>query len=142
MDTPLEKPKPQIQVKQVHKNRPKLGRGRAGMCHKTHQPIADTLVSPSKSPKIPTIQKVVKDNMDFPVPEQLITKKTETISKGEIQGKIKSNLFIQIQFIDLIDNLWPKSPETNTSINPKKILNWRKFAASGGNHFRILWKAW
>ena len=28
---PIEKQKPQIQVKQVHKNRPKLGRGRAGM---------------------------------------------------------------------------------------------------------------
>ena len=43
-DMPLEKPKPQIQAKQVHKNRPKLGRGRAGMCHKTPQPVANTLL--------------------------------------------------------------------------------------------------
>ena len=28
---PIEKQKPQIQEKQVDKNRPKLGRGRAGM---------------------------------------------------------------------------------------------------------------
>ena len=31
---PLEKQKLQIQEKQVDKNRPKLGRGRAGMQHK------------------------------------------------------------------------------------------------------------
>ena len=30
-NTPIEKQKPQIQEKQVDKNRPKLGRGRAGM---------------------------------------------------------------------------------------------------------------
>ena len=37
----LEKQKPQIQEKQVDKNRPKLGRGRAGMQHKHPQPVAD-----------------------------------------------------------------------------------------------------
>ena len=30
-NTPIEKHKPQMQEKQVDKNRPKLGRGRAGM---------------------------------------------------------------------------------------------------------------
>ena len=54
---PLEKQKPQIQVKQVDKNRPKLGRGRAGRQCKHAQPVADTLVSTNKSPEISTIQK-------------------------------------------------------------------------------------
>ena len=31
VNTPIEKQKPQVQEKQVDKNRPKLGRGRAGM---------------------------------------------------------------------------------------------------------------
>ena len=46
---PLEKQKPQIQGKQVDKNRPKLGRGRAGMQCKHLQPVADTSVSTNKS---------------------------------------------------------------------------------------------
>ena len=52
--------KPQIQGKQVDKNRPMLGRGRAGMQCKHLQPVADTLVSTNKLPKIPTIQKILK----------------------------------------------------------------------------------
>ena len=52
---PLEKQKPQIQGKQVDINRPKLGRGRAEMQCKHPQPVADTLVSTNKLPKIPTI---------------------------------------------------------------------------------------
>ena len=46
--------------------------------------------STSKScekPKIPTIQSVTKDSVDFPVPEQLITEKTEAITRGMIQDK-------------------------------------------------------
>ena len=39
---PTEKQKPQIQEKQVNNNRPKLGRGRAGMQCKQPQPVADT----------------------------------------------------------------------------------------------------
>ena len=78
--TPLEKQKPQIQGKQVDKNRPKLGRGRAGMQHKHPQPVANTSVSTNKSPKIPTVQKDTKVSTDFPVPQQLITNKTETIT--------------------------------------------------------------
>ena len=42
--SPIEKQKPQIQEKQRDNNRPKLGRGRAGMWHKQLQPVADTLV--------------------------------------------------------------------------------------------------
>ena len=39
---PIEKQKPQIQAKQVDKDRPQLGRGRAGMQCKHPQPVADT----------------------------------------------------------------------------------------------------
>ena len=84
---PIEKQKPQIQEKQVDKNRPKLGRGRAGMQCKHPQPVADTLVSPNKSPKIPTNQKVTIDSTKFPVPNQLITHKAETITKRQVQDK-------------------------------------------------------
>ena len=42
VNMPIEKQKPQIQEKQVDKNRSKLGRGRAGMQHKHPQPVADT----------------------------------------------------------------------------------------------------
>ena len=80
INTPIEKQKPQIQATQVVKFRPKLGRGRVRMRHKNPQPVADTLVSTNKSPKIPTTQKVAKDSTNFPVPEQLITNKTETIT--------------------------------------------------------------
>ena len=81
---PIEKQKPQIQEKQVDKNRPKLGRGREGMQHIHPQPVADTLVSANKLPKIPTDQKVTIDSTKFPVPNQLIMNKTETITKRQI----------------------------------------------------------
>ena len=58
-----------IPTKQVDKNRPKLGWGRAGIRHKKPQPVADATASMSKSSKIPTVQKITKDSMDFPVPE-------------------------------------------------------------------------
>ena len=77
---PLEKQKAQIQGKQVDKNRSKLGRGRAGMQCKHLQPVADTLVSTNKLPKITTIQKDTNVSTDFPVPQQLITNKTENIT--------------------------------------------------------------
>ena len=71
----MEKQKPQIQEKQVDNNRPRLGRGRAGMWHKHPQPVADALVSANKSPKILPDQKVTIDSTKFPVPNQLITQK-------------------------------------------------------------------
>ena len=57
--SPIEKQNPQIQEKQIDNNRPKLGRGRAGMQHKHQQPVADTLVSTNKSPNIQTNQKLL-----------------------------------------------------------------------------------
>ena len=88
-----EKQKPHIQTKQVGRNRPKLGRGRARIKHKKPQPVANITVTVSKSHKIPTIQKVTKDSMDFPVPEQLITNKTETSTRRKIQGKNREQPF-------------------------------------------------
>ena len=40
--SPIQKQKPHIQERQVDNNRPKLGRGRAGMQCKQPQPVADT----------------------------------------------------------------------------------------------------
>ena len=49
-----------------------------------NQPVVDTNVSGSKSCKIPTAQNVTKDSMAFPVPKQLITNETETITTKQI----------------------------------------------------------
>ena len=87
VNTPIEKQKPQIQEKQIDKNRPKLGRGRAGMQCKYPQPVADTLVSANKSPKIPADQKVAIDSRKFLVLNQLITHKAEKIIKRQVQDK-------------------------------------------------------
>ena len=61
------------------------------MQHKHPQPVADTLVSANKSPKIPANQKVTIDSTKFPVLKQLITHKAETIT----------NLVSQIHISDL-----------------------------------------
>ena len=82
---PLEKQKPQIQGKQVDKNRPKLGRGREGMRSKHPQPFTNILVSTNKLPKIPTIQIDTKVSTDFLVPQQVITNKT--ITQRQVQDK-------------------------------------------------------
>ena len=76
--SPIEKQKPKIQEKWVDDNRPKLGRGRAGMQHKQLQPVADTLVSTNKSLNIQTTQEVTTDSAKYPEPKQLITHRTET----------------------------------------------------------------
>ena len=73
--SPIEKQTPQIQERQVDNNRPKLGRGRAGMWHKQLQPVAKISVSTNKSPNIPTTQKVTIDSTKYPVPNQLITER-------------------------------------------------------------------
>ena len=80
----IESPKTQISNKQVDKNKPKLGQGRAGIKCKKPQPVADKQTSFSKSCKIPTVQNITKDSMNFPVPDQLITNETETITRREI----------------------------------------------------------
>ena len=64
--SPIEKQKPQIQERQLDNNRPKLGRGIAGMWGKQLQPVADTLVSTNKSPNIPTDQKVTTNSKKIP----------------------------------------------------------------------------
>ena len=57
------------------------------------QPVVDTLVSTNKSPKIPTVQKDAKDSTDFPVPQQLITNKRETITQRQVQDKNREQPF-------------------------------------------------
>ena len=77
----------------------------------------------SKSCKIPTIQNVTKDNMNFPVPKQLITNKTETITRKKIQGENREKPF----YPDLIyrppsrlpDNLRLNHPESELDMKPK-----------------------
>ena len=101
-NTPIEKQKPQIQATQIVKFRPKLGRGRAGMQCKNPQPVADTLVSTNKLPKIPIAQKVAKDSTNFPVPEQLITNKTESITRRQIQDKNRDQPFHPDPFLGLL----------------------------------------
>ena len=84
IDSPIEKQKPQIQESQVDNNRPKLGRGRAGMQHKQLQPVADTSVSTNKSPNIPTTQEVTIESTKYPEPKQLITNRTETFTTRQV----------------------------------------------------------
>ena len=87
------------------------------MWHKHPQPVADTLVSANKSPKIPTDQKVTIDSTQFPVLNQLITNKTETITKRQVQVKNREQPFQPDPYFRppprLPDNLWPESPKTN-----------------------------
>ena len=121
-----EKEKPHIQAEQVVKIRPKLGRGRAGIKCKKPQPVADITATTSKLCKIPTIQNVTKDNTDFPVPKQLITNKTETITQRKIQGKNREQPF----YPDPIyrppprppDNLRPNHPESKSDTRPKRDI--------------------
>ena len=87
-----EKQKQQLYNKHVVENRPRLGQGRAGIGHKKPQPVDGKTASTSKSckiPKIPMVQNVTKDSTDFLVPEQLITDKTEAITRGMIQDKTR-----------------------------------------------------
>ena len=57
------------------------------MRHKKPQPVADITVFTSKSHKIPMVQNITKNSKDFPVSEQLITDKTEAITRRMIQDK-------------------------------------------------------
>ena len=82
--SPIEKQKPQIQENQIDNNRPKLGRGRAGMQCKQLTHVADTWVSTNKSPKIPTNQKVTIDSTKYPVPNQLVTCRREQITMRQV----------------------------------------------------------
>ena len=128
MDTSIlpEKQKPQLQDKQVVQNRPRLGQGRAGIRSRKPQPVDGKIASTSKSqeiPKIPMVQKVTKDGMDFPVPQQLIMDKTEAITRGTLQDKNRELPF----YPDPIyrppprppESLQPPSPESKTDSRPK-----------------------
>ena len=84
---PIGKQEYQIQERQVDNNRPKLGRGRAGMQHKQLQPVADTLVSANKSPNIPSTQKVTIDSTKYPVPSHLITERTKIPTTRQVQDR-------------------------------------------------------
>ena len=61
--------------------------------------------------------------MDFPVPEQLITNKTETITRRQVQDKNKEQPFYPDPFFRPppmpSDNLQPESPKTNTGTKSK-----------------------
>ena len=77
-----------------------------------------------KSSKIPAVQQVTKDSMDFPVPEWLITNETEIITRKEIQGKNKEQSF----YPDLIYRPPPRPPQNllsesleNKSVTKPKI---------------------
>ena len=84
----------------------------------------------SKSGKIPTVQKVTKDSMDSPVPDQLITNKTETITRKEIQGKNRKQPF----YPDPIyrppprppENLQPESLENRSVTKPKIDIEYKE----------------
>ena len=82
------------------------------------QPVADTLVSDNKSPKIPTNQKVTIDSTEFPVLNQLKTQKAERITKRQVQDKNREQPWQPDPYFRppprLPDNLWPESPKTNT----------------------------
>ena len=82
--SPIEKQKSQIQERQVDNNRPKVGRGRAGMWHKQLQPVADILVSTNKFLDIPNTQEVTIDSTKYPEPKQLITHRIETSTMRQV----------------------------------------------------------
>ena len=116
-----EKQNPQLQNKQVDKNRPRLGQGRAGIRHKKPQTVDGTTASTSKSHKIPMAQNV---------PEQLIMDKTEAITRRMIQDKNREVPF----YPDPIyrppprppENLWPNSPESKPDTRPKICIEFEE----------------
>ena len=78
------------QNKMVVENKLRLGQCRAGIRHKKTQPVEGITASTRilcEIPKIPTSQNVTKNNTYFLVQEQLITNKTEAITRGTIQDK-------------------------------------------------------
>ena len=67
----------------------------------------DITVSASKSHKIPTVQNATKDSMAFPLPKQLITKETETITRRKILSINREQTFHP----DPIYTPFPRPPE-------------------------------
>ena len=95
-----------------------------------HQPVTAPTAAMSKSPKIPTVQNVIEDNTDFPVPKQLITNETETITGKKILGKNREQSF----YPDPIyrppprppDNLRSNGPETESDTKPKIDIEFKE----------------
>ena len=85
----------------------KVRTSRAGIRCKKPQPVANITASTNKSHKIPIIQNISEHSMDFPVPEQLITYKTETITRRIIQDKNRELTF----YPDPIYRPPPRPPE-------------------------------
>ena len=87
------------------------------------QPVADITVSTSKSCKICTVQNVTKDSTAFPVPKQLITNETETITRREILSKNREQPLytdpIYGPFARAPENLQPNSSENKPDAKPK-----------------------
>ena len=115
----IEKQKPQIQDRKVDNNRPKLGRGRAGMQCKQLQPVADTSVSTNKSPNIPTTQEVTIDSAKYLEPKQLITHRPETSTTRQVQDRDREYPCQPDPYFRPPprppDNWWPRSLKTNTT---------------------------
>ena len=127
---PEKKQKPQIQAEQVVKIRPKLGRGRTGIRCKKPQPVAAPTITVSKSLKIPTFQNVTKDNIDFPIPKQLIPNETETITGKRILGKNREQPFYPDHIYrpppKPAGNLRPHCPETESDTRPKTDIEFEE----------------
>ena len=87
---------------------------------KKPQPVVEITVSASKSCKIPTVQ---NDSMAFPVPEQLITNETETITTKQIPSINTEQTFhpdsIYRPFPRPLENLQPNGPENKPDTKPR-----------------------
>ena len=77
------------------------------------QPVVDITVSASKSCKIPTVPNATKNSTAFPVPKQLITNETETITRRKILSINTEQTFhpdlIYRPFPWPLENLQPES---------------------------------
>ena len=82
------------------------------------QPVADTLVSANKLPKLLTSQKVTIDSTKFPVLNQLITNKAEAVTRRQVQDKNREQPFQPDPYFRPPsrppDNLSPESLKINT----------------------------
>ena len=88
------------------------------MQHKQLQPVADTLVSTNKSPNIPTDQKVTTNSTKYPVPNQLITCRTDTLITRQVWDKNREYPCQPDPYFRPLprppDNLGPQCLKTNT----------------------------
>ena len=86
------------------------------MQYKHLQPVADTLVSTNKSPTVSTIQNDTKVSTYFPVPQQLITNKIETITWRQVQDKNREQPFYPDPFFR-----HPPRPLDNLQLEHQKL---------------------